>query len=132
MPVLTVVIGAPGSGKSLWCGDNGHFLPRPFYIADAHDTSSVDFNDPSCQASARAALDASIEQRIERGEDSGFSTNYSDTSLPALVRRTSALGYSVSGVYLGTSSPRVNFRRLATRRSAPNGLPVPYEEAERS
>lgn len=132
MPVLTAVIGAPGSGKAVWCEDNRRFLALPFYEAAPSDAASPSFNDPGYLASARAALDASIERRIELGEDFGICADYSDTSRPALMRRAAARGFSVSGVFLATSSPNVNFRRISERRNDSNGPPFPYEEAKRT
>lgn len=131
MPLLTVVIGAPGSGKTNWCDDNGRFLPDLFYEAEIRDAASPAFNDPKYAASARAALDAHLEQRLERGDDFGVSTGYFDMSRPALIRRAVARGYSVNGIYLGTSSARVNFLRLVKRQSISNAPHVSYENVMR-
>ena len=130
-PVLTLVIGANGAGKSTWCREHRDELPKHFYDADSIAQGLGSYNDPADQAAARQLVDERIASHIEKRESFGFESTYSGASRPNVVRLAHQRGYAVHAFFLGTHSPIVNIRRVVNRVATKTGHHVDESEVRR-
>ena len=71
-PVLTVVIGANGTGKTTWTRATRDRLPKPFYNADSIAEGLGDPNDAALQVQAREIVDRAIGQHLSDRSSFGF------------------------------------------------------------
>ena len=116
-PVLTVVIGANGAGKTTWVRAARDGLPKPFYNADSIAEGLGDANDPALQRDARQLVDQRIRNDLEARRTFGFESTYSGRSRPDIVRTAKRLGYATNAVFLGTDNPNINISRVRKRVS---------------
>ena len=79
---MTIVLGANGAGKSTWVRSHRKDLPQPFYDADALAQELGDYNDPTCQITARAMVDAGVAHNIQRGVSFGIETTFAGIAAP--------------------------------------------------
>ena len=128
MPLMTIVIGANGAGKSTWCRANPSLLPHHFYDADSIAQGLGGYNDPERQREARALVDRRIAEHLGRNENFGFESTYSGVSRPEIVRRANDGGYAVSAFFIGTHNAEINIARVAARVMMRTGHSVPRPE----
>ena len=132
MPKLTIVIGANGAGKSTWCDQHrARRLPTDFYNADSIAQGLGSWNSPSKQQAAREVVDHNIKSHLAERSDFGFESTYSGSSRPDIVRRAKEAGYSIEAIFVGTTRPEINVKRVATRVAARTGHDVPKNEVHR-
>lgn len=131
MAKLKIVIGANGAGKSTWCSEHRSELPRHFYDADSIARGLGDWNDPARQRDARELVDKAIEKHLNNNEDFGFESTYSGQSRPDIIKRAARKGYAIDAVFVGTTNPNINVRRVAKRVAARTGHAVPTDEITR-
>ena len=129
-PVLAVVIGANGAGKTTWARANRDLLPSPFYNADSIAEGLGDANSVELQIRARALVDREIAERLANGDDFGFESTWSGASRPAIVRDAANRGYYTRAVFLGTNAPEINIERVR-RRVLEGGHDIPENEIRR-
>lgn len=131
-PILTILIGANGSGKSTFYGLAVYrdMLPGKFFNADTIAAGLGNANDPENQRIARNFIDEQMEIAIANGIDFGLETTYSGESRPNLVRRAHAAGYEVHAIFIGTRTSEINKRRVR-QRHAGGGHDIPPQEIER-
>lgn len=130
-PVLTLVIGANGAGKSTWCREHRDELPQHFYDADSIAQGLGSYDDPADQMAARQIVDERIAAHIEKQESFGFESTYSGASRPNVVRLAHQRGYAVHAFFLGTHSPIINIRRVVSRVATQTGHHVDESEVRR-
>ena len=126
-PILTVVIGANGAGKTTWGRTGRNRLPKPFYNADLIAEGLGDPNSAALQAQARKIVDQAIEQHLGDQSNFGFESTYSGSSRPAIVRRAKTLGYVTAAFFIGTAHHRINIARVR-KRVEEGGHDVPANE----
>ena len=132
MPKLTIVIGANGAGKSTWCDEHRtKRLPTDFYNADSIAQGLGSWNSPRKQRAARELVDRNIETHLTERSDFGFESTYSGSSRPGIVRRAKEAGYTVEAIFVGTTRPEINVKRIATRVATRTGHDVPKQEVHR-
>lgn len=129
-PLLTVVIGANGSGKTTWTRRGREFLPKPFYNADSIAEGLGDPDNPELQRQARRIVDEAIENDLASRHSFGFESTYSGQSRPRIVVRAKELGYFTHAVFLGTDRPTINIARVR-RRVEEGGHNIPEDEIVR-
>lgn len=128
MPLMTIVIGANGAGKSTWCRANPTLLPSRFYDADSIAQGLGGYNDPERQREARALVDRCIYEHLGGHESFGFETTYSGASRPEIVGRAHDGGYEISAFFIGTHNAEINIARVAARVRMRTGHAVPRSE----
>ena len=129
MPRLMIVIGSNGAGKTTWCVGNRDRLPPHFYDADSIARGLGDWNDAGRQQEARRLVDAAIQDHLENNDDFGFESTYSGRSRPGIVENAAARGYQVHAVFIGTTRPEINLRRVQKRVAAGIGHSVPQPKS---
>ena len=129
-PVLAVVIGANGAGKTTWARANRDLLPSPFYNADSIAEGLGDANSVDLQLRARALVDREIAERLANHDDFGFESTWSGASRPAIVHDAYNRGYQTRAVFLGTNAPAINIERVR-RRVLEGGHDIPESEIRR-
>lgn len=126
------MIGANGAGKSTWCEQHrARRLPTHFYNADSIAQGLGDWNSPGKQRAARELVDRNIERHLTERSDFGFESTYSGRSRPEIVRRAKEAGYTIEAIFVGTSRPGINVKRVAARVTARTGHDVPTKEIHR-
>ena len=132
MPKLTIVIGANGAGKSTWCNQHrARRLPAHFYNADSIAQGLGDWNSPSKQRAAREVVDGNIEKHLTEKNDFGFESTYSGKSRPDIVRRAKKVSYTIEAIFVGTTRPEINVKRVEKRVAARTGHDVQKREIHR-
>ena len=126
-----MVLGANGAGKSTWVRSHRKDLPQPFYDADALAQLLGDYNDRTCQITARAMIDAAVAHNIQRGVSFGIETTFAGNSRPNMVRAAHAAGYVCTAVFIGTADPYTNLDRVVGRVTSDTGHEVPPDEVIR-
>ena len=128
MPLLTIVVGANGAGKTTWCRANPTLLPHHFYDADSIAQGLGGYNDPKRQREARALVDRRIAEHLGRKESFGFESTYSGASRPEIVKRAHDGGYKIRAFFIGTHNAEINIVRVAARVMMRTGHSVPHPE----
>lgn len=127
-PSLVIVAGPNGSGKTTateqllghrWL--SGHEYINPDRIADARFGG---WNDPHAVMEAARWATAERERLLTANENFAFETVFSSDEKLEFTRRAVEAGYFVRFFFIGTSSPDINIRRVATR-AAIGGHDVP-------
>lgn len=132
MPKLTIVIGANGAGKSTWCDQHrARRLPADFYNADSIAQGLGSWNSPRKQRTAREVVDHNIDRHLAERSDFGFESTYSGSSRPDIVRRAKQAGFTIEAIFVGTTRPEINVKRVARRVATRTGHDVPKKEIHR-
>ena len=126
-PVLTVVIGANGAGKTTWARATRSRLPKPFYNADSIADGLGDPDNATLQQQAREIVDQAIGHHLRDQSSFGFESTYSGRSRPAIVEQAKTLGYATTAFFVGTAHHAINIARVR-RRVREGGHDVPDHE----
>ena len=130
-PRFTLVFGANGAGKTTWCRRHRHFLPERALNADSIAEGLGSYDSRANQIRAGKIVNQEIARCLKDRESFALETTYSGRARPALVERAAASGYSVCGVFIGTTSHAINIERIAHRVATFTGHHVPDSEVER-
>ncbi|MGH2507652.1 MAG: AAA family ATPase [Gammaproteobacteria bacterium] len=118
-PVLTVIAGTNGAGKSSIVGQyirqhgGDYFNPDEWaQVLRARDStlSQTDANSLAWQAGTDM-----LESAIEEGRDHVFETTLGGNTIPLLIGRAAAQGHRVVIWYVGLDSPETHLRRVRAR-----------------
>lgn len=118
-PVLTVIAGTNGAGKSSIVGQFMRQRGGDYFNPDEW-AQVLRANDPALSqtdANSLAWLAGRdmLESAIEQGRDHVFETTLGGNTIPLLISRAAARGHRVVVWYVGLDSPAIHLRRVRAR-----------------
>lgn len=116
-PVLSLVVGASGSGKTRLRvqGTLKQEFPERFYDVDAVKTGFGDPNSKKNYDAARKAIDELVAINFEKHESFGFESTFTSTKRLRVIDEAIRRGYDLRGIFLSTADPEVNVMRVGER-----------------
>lgn len=123
-PVFTIVMGCNGVGKTAWKRCNRDRLPIPYFDQDSIAGGIGDWDSDVSRRRTRELVDAEILAAIKGRISYGIESTYSGNPGVFRVNQAIRAGYRIEGVYLGTSSPEINIRRINQRVLSQTGHKV--------
>ena len=136
-PVLTLIAGAPFSGRNLWRGAQSEILPETVYgtktVLDQHAvneqglanwtrssivTDALTSTDAGIRAWAYRILTGGMEEHLRAGRSFGLRTTLANDPLAEkAVTAARAAGYRVHCHFIGTGSAQLNAGRARTSKT---------------
>ena len=126
-PVLTLVMGCDGAGKTAWRDWNREQLPGHYFDVDILAGGIGDRNSRETRGRALEYVNAEIDKVITARLDFGTETSYAGDRGPDTVRQMLEHGYRIDGIYIGTETPEINIERVAHRVRSLTGHHVDAE-----
>ena len=117
-PVLTLLMGADGAGKTSWRDRGKVPLPSWFFDPERVAAGVGDWNTVEAQRRGEELIDHQVDVAIARGDDFGIETTYADERSQELVERAETAGYRIQGYFIGTETPAINIERIHGRVEA--------------
>ena len=114
-PMLTIVMGCNGCGKTAWKRDNRGKLPPQYFDQDSIAGGIGDWDEEDARRRTREYVEAEIDRCFAGREDFGTESTFSGRPGPALVARAKEEGYRIEGYYIGTESWEINEARIDYR-----------------
>ena len=114
-PVLTLVMGGNGAGKSAWKRANYDQLPEYYLDQDSIAGGFGDWNNTANRERTRVRVDAELNHYFAQRLDFGMETTFSGIPGRELMQRAIEAGYSIRGVFIGTNDPAINIARIEYR-----------------
>lgn len=118
-PVLTVIAGTNGAGKSSIVGQyirqHGGDYFNPDEWAQVLCARDPTLNQVDANSLAWRAGKDMLESAIEEGRDYVFETTLGGNTIPLLIGRAAAQGHRVVIWYVGLDSPETHLRRVRAR-----------------
>ena len=114
-----------------WCRWHGHFLSQHFFNADAIAEGLESHDNRANQLRARQIPYQEIAHCLENRQSLGLETTYSGKVRPRLVEQANDSGFSVCGVFIGTTSHEINIERIQHRVATLTGHHVNDSEVRR-
>ena len=126
------MVGGNGAGKTTWCRQHPHELPKAFYNPDAIAQDLGDWNDVGNQREAGRIVNAAIRRHLKQREDFGFESTYSGRSRPRNRAHHSLERVRRRGrCSLARTEPRSTSRGVRQRVRSGTGHDVPLPEITR-
>ena len=114
-PVLTLVMGCDGVGKSTWKRMNFDHSPDRYFDQDSIASGIGGWDKGVARERARVYVDGEIKSSFEQRLDFGLESSFSDLQGSELMDRAIEEGYRMEGLYIGTESPEINITRINHR-----------------
>lgn len=130
-PILALIIGASGSGKSSLRAEKifQKELPERFYDVDMVKMGYGDPNSDRNYDDARKSVDEHIMKNFANHESFGFESTFVNPVRLQVIDRAIREGYDLRGYFLSTRGPAINQARVENRAEQ-GGHFVPPEVIE--